>query len=1018
MAACSSCGASLPPAARFCPSCGASAADEARGEERKVATVLFADLVGSTELAGQQDAERTRARLNRFYDAMAAEIAEAGGTIEKFIGDAVVAAFGAPAAQEDHADRALHAALSMRSKLEELFGDSLKLRIGVNTGDVVVGEPRVGSSFVSGDAVNVAARLEQAAGAGQILVGARTTGAVRSPFEFGDQVVIEAKGKPAGVLGRLLLRALAPPGARADGAPATFVGREAELAALESAYSSVVAGSVPRFVTVVGAAGVGKTTLLQELWPRLAPAPVRRIGRCRSFGRASAYSPLGEIVREHPGALERWPILGVTLGRPAPADLHPLAVAERLRAAWTGMLDELVADRAAVVLVEDLHWADPELVELLDHGATAVRGPLLLLGTARERPEAGEAVELRPLASEDAGRMVDRLAPEHLGGEVRAFVVERAEGNPFFVEELLRMLADRGVKDEIPSGLVVPDTVHALLAARIDLLAPTEKSALQAAAVIGRTFGVEPLRALVEGEAPLAALAARSFVREDGDRHAFVHTLTREVAYGSLTTPARARLHACYADWLESAGGGRDEDAAELAFHFAEAVRPEEADLAWPDDPDEYERLRANAVGWLRQASRLAVGRYEMREAVVLLERAVELEPDRDTRRRLWEEIAHANVLFFDGKAFAAAMEEAIALASGDRALADLYAELAFQTMARAGMWGTAPPSDLVQGWIERALELAAPDTAARAKALIARCYADYDKSADDAAEASTIADRLGDPALRSRGYDVRHLVAFVHGDYRDALEWCRRRESFVHELDDADAATYVYAFAINPAVACGELDEARRYAALHDDATRLLSPHHRLHGAALLLLLEELLANWEKALELQELIETRVEESAATPCVLSARSLYLCALANAHLGNDDEAERLERRAAPLAMTGYGTVLDTPRLLLALHRGDLTAVESLLGEPAVRASNWFYLSSMAAHLDGLAALGERERVEHETALVLQPGTYLEPFALRALGLVREDAVLIGQAAERFDAFGLAWHASQTRALAG
>jgi hypothetical protein len=331
-------------------------------------------------------------------------------------------------------------------------------------------------------------------------------------------------------------------------------------------------------------------------------------------------------------------------------------------------------------------------------------------------------------------------------------------------------------------------------------------------------------------------------------------------------------------------------------------------------------------------------------------------------------------------------------------------------------MWGTAPPSDLVQAWIDRALERAAPDTAARAKALIARCYADYDKSADDAAEASAIADRLGDPALRSRGYDVRHLVAFVHGDYREAFEWCRRRESFAHELADADAATNIYAFAINPAVACGELDEARRYATLHDDATRPLSPHHRLHGSALLLMLEELLGNWEQALELQELIETRVEESAATPCVLSARSLYLCALAHAHLGNDDEAERLETKAEPLAMSGYGTVLDTPRLLLALHRGDLTAVESLLGEPAVRASNWFYLSSMAAHLDALAALGERERVEREAGPALRPGTYLEPFALRALGLVRQDEALVEQAAEHFEAFGLEWQSARTRAL--
>ena len=477
------------------------------------------------------------------------------------------------------------------------------------------------------------------------------------------------------------------------------------------------------------------------------------------------------------------------------------------------------------------------------------------------------------------------------------------------------------------------------------------------------------------------------------------------------------RIHAGYATWLEETGGGRDEDAAALAHHYSQAVRREDEDLAWEDEQEELARLRPRAVAWLRRAAGLAGRRYEMREAVALLERAVDararrrharrdLAGDRPRERPL---LRRQGIRGCDGEGDRACPRRC-------RALADLYAELAFQTIARAGMWGTAPPSELVQGWIERALELAAPDTAARAKALIARCYVDYEKSAEDAAEASAIADRLGDPALRSRGYDVRHLVAFIHGDYREALEWCRLRESFVHELNDADSEVFVYAFAINPAVACGELDEARRYAALHDEAARPLSPHHRLHGAALLLLLEEMLGNWEQALELQELIEERVTESMATPCVLSARSLYLCALANAYRGNDAETARLEAKAEPLAMSGYGTVLDTPRLLLALLRGDLTAVESLLGEPAVRASNWFYLSSMAAHLDGLAALGERERVEREAAPVLRPGTYLEPFALRALGLVREDEGLIGQAAERFEAFGLEWHAARTRAL--
>src|SRR5262249_19212015 len=174
VALCANCAAPLPEGARFCPSCASPVADGPPSEERKLATVLFADLVGSTTLADSQDAERTRALLNRFYDAMASEIADAGGTVEKFIGDAVGAAFGASAAQEDHVDRALHAALSMRRRLEDLFGDTLSLRIGVNTGDVVLGQPRAGSSFVTGDAVNVAARLEQSAGPGEILVGART----------------------------------------------------------------------------------------------------------------------------------------------------------------------------------------------------------------------------------------------------------------------------------------------------------------------------------------------------------------------------------------------------------------------------------------------------------------------------------------------------------------------------------------------------------------------------------------------------------------------------------------------------------------------------------------------------------------------------------------------------------------------------------------------------------------------------------------------------------------------------
>jgi class 3 adenylate cyclase/tetratricopeptide (TPR) repeat protein len=979
--------------------------------------VLFADLVGSTEKAGAQDAERTRALLNRFYDAMAAEIAEAGGTIEKFIGDAVVAAFGAPVAQEDHADRALHAALSMRRTLERIFGDTLRLRIGVNTGDVVVGAPRAGSSFVTGDAVNVAARLEQGARPGEILVGERTVAAARTDFQFGPATTIDAKGKAEGVACRRLV-AVAASTLELD-PHGTFVGREAELEAVRKAHTRAGKTQLPVVLTILGEPGIGKSTLVRAFRRWLAaqsPRPAERIGRCRSFGQASAYSPLGEVVGDHPHLLVRWPILGVALGRPAPPGLHPLAVVQRLREAWVELLQELAAAGPLVVIIEDLHWAAPELLGLID-AARRVRGPLLLLGTARDQVGLdAQSIRLDPLPSDDLSRIVDGLARENVAQDVRSFVVERSDGNPLFVEEIMRMLADRGVTEAVPDDLVVPDTVQALLAERIDLLAPTEKAALQAAAVIGRTFAAGAVRELISDEPQFDTLADRGFVRPDAAELVFMHALTREVAYGSLTTPTRARLHARYAEWLEVESGGRDEDAAALAHHYAEAVRPEDVDLAWPDEDGEAGRLRGLAVVWLRRAATLAAGRYEMREAVTLLERAVELEADPRVRRAIWEEIAHANVLYYDGEAFVSAMQEAMALAADSRSLAALQAELAFQTMARAGMWGTPPPPGLVGGWISSALELAGPGSPARAKALVARCYSDYDKSVEDAEEASRIAEGAGDPLLRSYGYDVQGLVSFVGGEYPQALEWCRRRAAIAGELDDPDAVALVYAAGVNPAVACGEFEEARRYALRQQEVTASLSPHHRLHGVAGVLELEELLGDWPAVLALQEAAQHAVAENRATPCIRNSRSLLVCALAHAHRGNEDESRRLEEQGEENAMSGYGTVLDTPRLNLALHRGDLASVESLLGEPAVRSSNWFFLSSMAAHLDGLAAIGARERLEKEAVPALRRATYLEPFALRALGLVREDDALVGRAADRFEAFGLGWHAAQTRAL--
>ena len=1058
---CPSCGQAVPAGARFCPSCASPLSSSGEpSEERKLATVLFADLVGSTELADSQDPERTRALLNRFYDAMAAEIEGAGGTVEKFVGDAVMAAFGAPAAQEDHAERALHAALSMQRRLEELFGDSLSLRIGVNTGEVVVGQPREGSSFVTGDAVNVAARLEQAAEPGEVLVGERTAAAVRGAFELDEPRMAEAKGKAGGVACRRLVRALSlmrPRGV--GGLGRAFVGRERELEALQATFGRVRDEAEPRLVTIMGDVGVGKTTLVRELWEWLgtqAPEPLRRVGRCLPYGEGITYLPLGEVVREHLGLLESDPpetvqrrlgqheSLGMTLGLEAPSDLHPLAARDRLRQAWVGFLEELVADQPAVVLVEDLHWGDDALLDLLEAGLQDVRGPLLLLGTgrpefARSRPTWGgrgresETLWLEALSNSDAARMLDDLIPAELPADVREVVIRRAEGNPFFVEELVRTLIDRGVLErqnggwiahELADELVVPDTVRAVLAARIDLLEPAEKAALQAAAVIGRTFWSSPVYELLEGLEPdLRRLEERDFIRHRsgssivGEREfAIKHALTREVAYESLPTKKRARFHARFAAWLERIGEGRDEDAALLAHHYAEAVRPDDVDLAWPDADDELARLRERAVSWLRRAADLAVGRYEIEDGLSLLHRAVELETDPRALVDLWGAIARASALYFDRDGFSTAMQRAIELADDDLTTADLYAELAFQTMIRAGMWGVPPQADLVEDWIGRTLELAPPDTVARAKALIARCYSAYDKSPELASEASEIAERLGDPDTRAYGYDVLCLTAVAAGDWDEAADWARRRVSLVDEIDDPDHQQDIYSGALTPAVALGRFDEGRRYSRAGEEITRPLSPHHRLHGVGLNLVLEELLGDWEAVRRLQTRVEDAVTANIATPCVLNERALVVCALACAYLGDEEEARRLEQEAGANRMTGYGPLQDAPRVQLALHRNDLAAVESLLGEPSVRRATTYYLSSMATNLDGLAALGERERVETEAGKLLQPNTYLEPFALRALGVVREDASLIERAADRFTALGLDWHAARTRKL--
>jgi class 3 adenylate cyclase len=1022
-------------------------------EERKLATVLFADLVGSTELAGGQDPERVRALLDRFYDAMAAEVGRAGGTVEKFVGDAVMAAFGAPAAHEDDAERALHVALGMQRRMAELFGGRLALRIGVNTGDVVVGRPREGSSFVTGDAVNVCARLEQAAAPGEILVGERTVAAAGGAFEFAEPTTVQAKGKPDGVVCRKLVRALSlirPRGI--GGLQAVFVGRGRELADLQRAYGGVVSSGQPHLVTVVGDAGVGKTRLVREFWRWLGEDPRRpllRSGRCLSYGHGITYWPLGEVLKEHFGILEsdRPEVvagrvagrdgLGFTLGLVPPEGMHPLAVRDRLQTSWVAFLQELTGERPAAVLVEDLHWAGDELCDLLAMLAARVAGPLLLVVTARPElldqrptwPAEASLVRLEALPAAEAEQLALALLGGNCPAPIRELVTERAEGNPFFAEELIATLAGRGVLarrnggwsfGELPADFFVPDTIQAVLAARIDLLSRTGKAALQTASVIGRTFWGGPVCELVEGADPeFGLLQERDFVLPhvrssiEGQREWLIkHALTREVAYESLLKANRAPLHAGFAQWLERNGKGEDEHAPLLAHHYAAAVRPEDRDLAWPGREWEAEALRAKAVWWSRRAAELAIGRYEIDQGLALLHRALSLETEPREQAAIWQRIGQACALKYDGECFWQAMQKALDIAGPS---AEVYADLALQSVERAGMWVRQPDMTLIDGWVQQALELAEEGSLTQGNALAALAMINNgDEGA--ARSALAIAERLGDLELRCMSLSILSDIAVAARDYGRACTLIDQVMALLPALPNPDLGSQVLMSAVFAYMRAGNLGAATAASAQATRAAAGLTPHHRLHAAGWQILLASVTGRWDdvraRAAEAERVVEANL--AAATPCVSNVTILLNCATASALAGEQGEARRLEAKAYGLGMEGdrwYRGWFDPPQIRLALARHQLGEVAEL----AAHEFDWEW-EPVSTFLDALAALGDRERIEAEAPKWLQAGTFAEPFALRALGIARSDRQLLKHARERFEAMGLSWHAQQTRHL--
>jgi class 3 adenylate cyclase/tetratricopeptide (TPR) repeat protein len=722
MAACPQCGEENPDRARFCWSCGAAldAPARASAEERKIVSVLFVDLVGFTAASEQADPEDVRARLRPYHARVKQEIERFGGTVEKFVGDAVMAVFGAPIAHEDDAERAVNSALRIICAIEELNeehpGLEFAVRGAVNTGEAMVtltARPAEGEGMVAGDVVNTAARLQQHAPVGGIVVGESTYRATRDLFEYEPLEAVTAKGKSDAVQ---LWRANAPRrrfGIDVEPIVQTpLIGRDDDIGLLQSTYTRTLRDKSTQLVTITGEPGVGKTRLTAEFrrWVDDRPEIVFwRQGRSLPYGEGITYWALGEMVKAQAGVLESDSpdeveakirvAVDEAAEEPAERDwlrssLAPLVGigdgttggSEETFTAWRRFIEGIAAQRPLVLVFEDLHWADASLLEFVEHLVDWSSGvPLLVLCTAR--PELYErhpgwgggkrnsnTISLSPLGSEDTTRLLAALLRKAvLPVETQRLLLEHAGGNPLYAEEFVRMLSDQGVltnegvlrETEIP----VPESVQALIAARLDTLAAERKALLHDAAVVGKVFWGDALSSMGDRDEAdvrkgLHELARKELVRsvrsssvKDQAEYAFWHALVRDVAYSQIPRPERVRKHVSAAAWIEEMAGERVIDHAELlAHHYTQALElGRSAGLAAESDG-----LAASARRFLVLAGDRAMS-LDLAKAAQYYERALELfAPDDFERGNVLVKLAGSRQRSLEETE--AALQEALAL--------------------------------------------------------------------------------------------------------------------------------------------------------------------------------------------------------------------------------------------------------------------------------------------------------------------------------------------------------------------
>jgi len=959
MAACPRCGHENADDARFCSSCGASLRAAAPPQEqRKVVTILFCDLVGSTAIGESTDPEALRTRMRGYFEDLRAILERHGGTVEKFVGDAVMAVFGIPVAHEDDALRAVRAAAEMHAAVAE---HGLEARIGVNTGEVVVGGE--GETLVTGDPVNVAARLEQAAAPGEILIGDETRLLVRDAVSVEpiDPLALKGKSQPVHAFRLVEVLADAAPVARHLETP--LVGRERERQRLWRDYEDAVADRTCRLFTLLGPAGIGKSRLVADFLERVVDdADVLR-GRCLPYGEGITYWPLVEILTA----------IGV-----APETIVA-STPEETRVAFRRLLEARAAERPQVVVVDDLQWAEPVLVDLVEHVADLSRNaPVFLVCVARTelldaRPAWGggklnaTALLLEPLRAEECEQLMAHLVPDAtLDAELRERIAAASDGYPLYVEEMLAMVREHGA-DEI----TVPPTIQALLQARIDSLGGDIRVVLERGAVEGEVFHRTTVAELVpDGSRPdldahLASLVRRELIRPERslipgeDAYRFRHLLIRDAAYGAMPKELRARLHERLATWLGDADLGSTFESDDiLGYHLEQAFRLRaELGRAGPVEDE----LAARAGSRLVAAGRAAAGRADSHAAASLLQRGVDL------------------------------------LGHGDPTRLEALVELAFAHQRLGELERT---DAILHATIDEAREAEDERIEGRARLAFNSLLTRVDPDAsveDELAQALEIArsfERSGDLANLARAYAEIGMCRFMMGHAAEGEADLARAADLAREVADRALEREILNTRLRP-IAWGPTPaaEGAAYSAMlvESDITNVSDKAHALQVRCLCAALQgdvdELLRSASRAAAL-------IDEFGLT----MQRAVYSMDVGFAYaLADDlDEAERVLR-------DGHGFLADIG------DTGSRCTVDGLLADVLVRMGRYEEASAFAAESRAIAGVDDLDaQPRWRTALarvhsVRGEHDHAEALAREAVAVVEPIDLLVKVTA--FDALG-------------